>query len=192
MTLFVPALPAPATLDTLLPVIDALARSFPITGAVLGVSAHPNPAIRGSLLFQLILGALASSGGGLAASTFNVFSSSWSFSTPPVLSAGIWGSMDVWAGALGAAIFGLLTQSHPAYGPAIAALNGGKEGAIMTPLGARSVVVLVLTGLFAARAVVTHHMASPQASKARQQVRQAGGNATAGIELQPVKGKKVQ
>jgi hypothetical protein len=44
--------PSAETLDTVVPVIDALTRSFPISGAVLAATSHSNPAIRGSLMYQ--------------------------------------------------------------------------------------------------------------------------------------------
>jgi len=186
LSVLLPTLPAPRTLDTFLPVIDALTRSFPITGAVLTTQSHPNPTIRSNLFFQLILGGLSSSGGGLIASTLNVFSPTWSFGTPPILNAGFWGTMDFWAGVVGAGVFGLLTRSNEGYAPVLARINGGKDTAIMTVLGARSVVVLVLTVLFAGRAVATHWVGGKAVANAKARQVGAGeafkGNGTA-IEM---------
>ncbi|KAJ9104798.1 hypothetical protein QFC19_003939 [Naganishia cerealis] len=160
-------LPSPAILDTLLPIIDGLTRSFPISGAVLSTSSHPNPAVRSSLMFQLLCGGLSASGGGLAATTLNVFNPEWRLSTPPILFSGILGSLDFIAGCSAAAIFGFLTASHPAYLPWIhaarALIPNGQEkpatttgDALMTVLGARSVVVLFLSIVYASRAFVMH------------------------------------
>jgi hypothetical protein len=80
--------------------------------------------------------------------------------------------MDFWAGFVGAGVFGLLTRSNESYAPVLARINGGKDTAIMTVLGARSVVVLVLTVLFACRAVMTHWVGR---STVQAKVRQVGG-----------------
>lgn len=160
-------LPSPAVLDTILPIIDGLTRSFPISGAVLSTSNHANPAIRSSLMFQILVGGLSASGGGLAATTLNVFNPEWRFSTPPILFSGIMGSLDFIAGCLAAGIFGFLTGSHSAYVPYIQAARTivlgadvvekpGASNALMTVLGARSVVVMFLSVVYALRAFVLH------------------------------------
>jgi hypothetical protein len=50
----------------------------------------------------MIIGALASSGGGLAAGTLGAWTNQWAVSTPPVLRTGVgmWGSLDVWGGSV--------------------------------------------------------------------------------------------
>ena len=50
----------------------------------------------------MLLGAIASAGGGLSAGTLKTWTPEWSLGTPPVLKegAGIWGTVDVWGGAL--------------------------------------------------------------------------------------------
>lgn len=50
----------------------------------------------------MIIGAIASAGGGLSAATLGSWTPDWSFSTPPVLRAGAgwFGTLDVWGGAL--------------------------------------------------------------------------------------------
>jgi hypothetical protein len=159
-------LPSPAVLDTILPIIDGLTRSFPISGAVLSTSNHASPAIRSSLMFQILLGGLSASGGGLAATTLNVFNPEWRLSTPPILFSGILGSLDFIAGCAAAGIFGFLTGSHPAYVPYIQAAHSivlgdvvekpGTNNALMTVLGARSVVVLFLSMVYASRAFYLH------------------------------------
>lgn len=168
-------------MDTILPIIDGLTRSFPISGAVLSTSNHANPAIRNSLTFQLLCGGLSASGGGLAATTLNVFNPEWRLSTPPILFSGLLGSLDFLAGAAAAGIFGFLTASHPAYVPYIQAVRSSVFGidekpaannALMTVLGARSAVVAFLAAVYAARAFVLHWypaMTSPQKTGGVQQ-----------------------
>ncbi|GHJ85761.1 hypothetical protein NliqN6_2163 [Naganishia liquefaciens] len=164
---FVALLPSPAILDTILPIVDGLTRSFPISGAVLSSSAHGNPAIRSSVMFQILLGGLSASGGGLAATTLNVFNPEWRLSTPPILFSGIMGSLDFVAGCVAAVIFGFLTGSHPAYAPFVQAARTivlgadvaekpSASNALMTVLGARSVVVFFLSIVYAWRAFVLH------------------------------------
>jgi hypothetical protein len=174
--------PSAETLDTVVPVIDALTRSFPISGAVLATTSHSNPAIRGSLMYQILLGALSASGGGIVASTFNVFSPEWRISTPPILSSGFLGSLDFVAAAVSSVIFGFLTSSHPVYVqgtqyltslPYLISSGGEKRssGAIepfMTVLGARSVVVLFLSIVYATKAYVLHGSPSVARVKAHR------------------------
>lgn len=116
-------------------------------------------------MFQLLLGGLSASGGGLAATTLNVFNPEWRLSTPPILFSGLLGSLDFLAGAAAAGIFGFLTASHPAYVPYIQAVRASAFGveekpsasnALMTVLGARSVVVAFLAAVYASRAFVLH------------------------------------
>jgi hypothetical protein len=63
--------------------------------------------------------------------------------------------MDVWAGSLAAIIYGIATFSNPAYAPVNTYLIG-KPAPFMTPLGARSVVVIFLTAMYTIRVVSTH------------------------------------
>lgn len=96
-------------IDTVFLPIDALLRATSVCGTV---SLLHSPAI--PLQFKAmdtpfghaILGALASSSGGIAMGTFGLASGQWAMSTPPVLSSGLWGgSVDVWGGALAALIY---------------------------------------------------------------------------------------
>lgn len=163
------SLPPPHLLDPLVILFDALMRTFPISGAVLSAVGHTNPAIRSSTMMQMILGGLSTSGGGLVASTLNVFSPDWSLSTPPMLFAGWTAYFDFVAGAIGAAVFGLVTASTPFWADVSQQLNSsiflggsadvgskGVASATMTPLGARSLVCFVLCVLYAGRALAMH------------------------------------
>jgi hypothetical protein len=118
----------PPTFDTILFPVDALVRTGAITGtlSLLAVSANSpiHPLLIRSPLTHLIIGALASSGGGITASTLSTWSPLWVFSTPPILRAGtgIWGSVDFWGGSLVTAIYGVTTH-HEAFADVTAALN---------------------------------------------------------------------
>ncbi|KAG6856858.1 hypothetical protein H0H87_012675 [Tephrocybe sp. NHM501043] len=162
-----------ALLDTVLFPLDALVR----TGAVTSTTAHLTTtaipqALRSSVVTYLIIGALASAGGGLTASTLSTWSPTWSFSTPPVLRAPtltalIWGSMDVWGGALVAAVHatlrgqvafhGLQQVVQPYVGTAVVA---GTEW--MNEVEAKAAAAGVLGMLFGLRAYRTHWMGKAQ------------------------------
>ncbi|KAG6849024.1 hypothetical protein H0H93_011937 [Arthromyces matolae] len=157
-----------ALLDTVLFPLDALVR----TGAVTGTTAQlasPFSAIaeplKGSITTYLIIGAFASAGGGLTASTLSTWSASWSFSTPPVLRAStlvafIWASMDVWAGAMVAAVHAVLTGKQPFIGvqsSVVGIFGGGNVGQPwLSDLEAKAAAAAVLAMCFAARAYRTH------------------------------------
>lgn len=49
---------------------------------------------------HILLGVLASAAGGISLSTLSLWSEEWKFATPPILKATLWGSADVWGGAL--------------------------------------------------------------------------------------------
>lgn len=71
---------------------------------MLGLFALPNvhPEYQNSPLSHMLLGAITSAGGGLAAGTFSLWSPNWTISTPPPLRVGAgWaGTLDLWGGAL--------------------------------------------------------------------------------------------
>lgn len=135
------------------PLMDAATRSGAIVGGVMMVKAHPSPVIANSIFAQILIGAMSASGGGLVASTFGIWNPNWSLSTPPVLKASnsLMPSMDIWTGAISAAIFGSLTMSHASYGPVNLAM-GLPDKAFVTPLGARSVFAMFLMAMYFWRA----------------------------------------
>lgn len=98
-----PDLLNPRLLDTFLFPLDAIVRTNAITGTI-GLLTNPgvNPVYASSPLAHMLLGATASAGGGLSAATLKTWTPEWSFGTPPILRQGadIWGTLDVWAGAL--------------------------------------------------------------------------------------------
>lgn len=93
----------PRYLDTLLFPMDGLLRAISVT-ATLGLLDNPNvPAAfraMNTLFGHLVLGALASASGGISMATFSLSLPVWQFTTPPILTAGLWSSADVWGGAL--------------------------------------------------------------------------------------------
>ena len=181
-TLF-PDLLNPATssflslLDTLAFPIDCMVRTGAVTGAIahlqvtsLGKPTNSliHPSLPSSPLTHLIIGALAASGGSLAASTFSTWSTNWSFSTPPVLRAPtlpafLLASMDVWGGALAAAVYGTVT-GHPAFKPLrqselVISLTGGSFK--WTEVEARALCAIILTICSSVRVYKLHWAGKP-------------------------------
>ncbi|KAF8326868.1 uncharacterized protein EI90DRAFT_3069359 [Cantharellus anzutake] len=191
-TLFSQAFPSPSLLkfiDTVLPMVDAILRTGGITSSIHLALTHPtHPQLRSSLFLQLLLGAVASAGGGVLAGTLNVFSAHWSFTTPPFLrsntpSGSFLGTLDIWSGSVVSLIYGFLIGSHPSYAPIqrflisnapflfgnidkdswSAPLLQGSAVQLMTPLEARSVSVIVLTLIYAYRVYAVHYRAPSSA-----------------------------
>lgn len=131
-----------------------------------------DPLLAGSPLTHCILGAVASSGGGQTASMLNVWSDAWSLSPPAFLRgtpvAGIAGwfvgsldTLDVWGGALIAAIYDVLT-AHPSFlGSSrfhtLLDLTGLEASKVLSPLGAKAVCCIILSFLFGIRVFWVHH-----------------------------------
>jgi len=165
-----PSIPVSSQLTELgfWPLMDAATRSGAIAGGVMMVKAHPNPAISNSIFAQILIGALSASGGGLVASTLGVWNPNWSLSTPPVLrpGTGLIPSMDVWSGAIAAAIFGTLTMSHASYAPLSLAM-GLHAKPHTTSLGARTIFTVFLTAMYFIRAsyMVKAQRAGPRIQK---------------------------
>ena len=149
--------PSGKLVDTAFPIIDAICRSGAIVGAISAVRAHSNPLVANSLLAQVIIGGVASVGGGAAAGFFGVWDKEWSIKTPSFLKGGVLATMDLWAGSVSAVIFGIATLSNPAYED-IATQLVGKPKAMMTPLGGRSLVVIYLTIMYVVRVAYTHYL----------------------------------
>ncbi|GLB40969.1 hypothetical protein LshimejAT787_0901840 [Lyophyllum shimeji] len=183
-----------ALLDTVLFPIDALVR----TGAVTGTTAHLAPGspvarpLITSPLTHLIIGALASAGGGLSASTLSTWSPTWSFSTPPVLraptlTAFFWSSMDVWAGALVAAMYGVASGAQAFYGwqelLRLVGLGvaGIKEGACvvgtpwMSQLEAKALAAGVLAVFFGLRMYKVHWAGAAPAQQVKKAEKEKTG-----------------
>ena len=86
--------------DSILFPVDSVLRLSSITACVSLVQDHPDPRLSQSLFLQLLIGAVASAGGGITAATFDVWTPDWKFGTPAVLKSSWVGSTDVWGGAV--------------------------------------------------------------------------------------------
>lgn len=148
--------------------LDALVRTPAVVGAVSllaipssSIPASVHPILVKSPLTHMIIGGIASSGGGLTAATLSTWTPSWSFSTPLLFRAetGIWGSLDTWAGSLVAAVYGFVTGHEAFSGVADALETAGlisAEGIKMDALQAQALVTAILTVLFGVRAWKVH------------------------------------
>ncbi|TIB29923.1 hypothetical protein E3P85_02939 [Wallemia ichthyophaga] len=150
--MFLRYLPTPPAqvVDFACPLVDGLLRSGALTGAVLGSARHPNYAH--SLFPQLVLGTLAPSAGSLIGGVLGVTRPlGWSLSTPHPLRDGVgWiDTLELWIALLCTVLYGVLTHSHPDY-------TAISDSPSHTHLGARSVVMLVLTCAYFFKAVVVH------------------------------------
>jgi hypothetical protein len=98
----------PKFFDTLLVLPDAILRVGSVTSGLELVHNHKDDRISDSLVLRLLIGAVASAGGGVTAATFGVWNPEWRFSTPSYLRPGnMMSILDVWAGSL----MGMLLQS---------------------------------------------------------------------------------
>ncbi|KAF8347555.1 hypothetical protein F5887DRAFT_956305 [Amanita rubescens] len=153
-----PDLLNPRLLDTFLFPLDALLRTNTIT-ATIGLLSNSgvNPVYASSPLAHMLLGAIASAGGGLSAATLKTWTPEWSLGTPPVLKegAGIWGTVDVWGGALVALVYGIVT-SHHAYSGFADTLGFAPGTIVFSPLGAKALGAVLLTVLFGLRVFFLH------------------------------------
>ncbi|SPO30046.1 uncharacterized protein UTRI_05885 [Ustilago trichophora] len=149
--------PSAKLLDLWLPVLDGATRTAATYGGINMVLNHANPAVRQSLLLQVIIGTISACGGGISAFTLNVFDPlGWSFGTPPFLKAkSLVEFTDILAPALASAVFGVLTLSHPAYGPALAYIHSKPVG-LLSQDGGKAVISLVIGSCFFLRAIWLH------------------------------------
>ncbi|KAF5349013.1 hypothetical protein D9758_012679 [Tetrapyrgos nigripes] len=159
-----------AWIDLVLFPVDALLRVGAITGAVSMLSpssdatARIHPSLPSSPFFHILLGAAASAGGGILATTLQTFTPNWQFTTPPFLRPGVGfiGLMDLWAGSVVAAVFSL-GVGHPAFKgvvpewlESVIFVSSGGEGEqklYLSVKGAKALGALVMTVLFGYRAV---------------------------------------
>lgn len=161
----------------ILPLVDSLLRSVNVTSTLMALSKHPNVAVRESVFFHMIIAGLATGGGGLVASTFDVFSGVWSLQIPPLFSAGWLANFDFIVGVLSGGLFSLLSSPLPFWSTArtapLALLTQASDRTWYTPpstdgsktmpstppqigqlgtLEARAMVVIFLTIAYAMRA----------------------------------------
>ncbi|SNX86606.1 uncharacterized protein MEPE_05315 [Melanopsichium pennsylvanicum] len=160
--------PSAKLLDLWLPVLDGATRTAATYGGINMVLNHVNPAVRQSLLLQIIIGTISACGGGISAFTLNVFDPlGWSFTTPPFLKAkSLVEFTDIVAPALASAVFGVLTLSHPGYGGVLAYVHPEKKG-LLSQEGGKAVISLVIGTCFFFRAIWLH-VIMPQASTNKQ------------------------
>ncbi|KAH6909920.1 hypothetical protein BKA70DRAFT_1187691 [Coprinopsis sp. MPI-PUGE-AT-0042] len=116
----------PKIYDTLLFPVDGLLRAHSVVSALalynvpsisnpLSALSAPSPyKSMDSVFGHIVLGILASAAGGISLSSLSLWSEEWKFGTPPILKANLWGSADVWGGALAAVVYGSATHS-PAF-----------------------------------------------------------------------------
>ncbi|TFK25795.1 hypothetical protein FA15DRAFT_668122 [Coprinopsis marcescibilis] len=112
-----PQILVPKIFDTVLFPLDGLLRAHAVVSAIsllaspsistpLSGLSQPSPFKAMDTPFgHMLLGALASAFGGIALNTLSLWSNDWKFTTPPILKASIWGSADVWGGALAAVVY---------------------------------------------------------------------------------------
>ncbi|KAH8823168.1 hypothetical protein DL96DRAFT_1616846 [Flagelloscypha sp. PMI_526] len=155
---FQPGLHNTQILDTILFPLDAAVRVNSITATLNGLAkSQANPLLTLSPVFHIIIGAVASAGGGVTAGTLSTWTPNWSLGTPVFLrnGAGFYGSLDVWAGSLIAVIYSTLT-GHPAFAPLNEAVKTYVDFQPLSPLGAKAFAALVLSALFGARVYSNH------------------------------------
>lgn len=157
--------PSAKLLDLTLPVLDGATRTAATYGGISMVLNHTNPAVRSSLLMQIIIGTISACGGGISAFTLNVFDPlGWSFNTPPFLKAKhLVEFTDILAPAIASAVFGVMTLSHPSYTPVVAAIHT-KEAAMLSQEGGKALISLVIGICFFLRAIWLHVLAPARAS----------------------------
>lgn len=163
---------SPRTLDTLLFPMDSVLRLTSITASLSFLQSHPDPRLSQSLFLQLIIGAVASAGGGATAATLGVWTPDWKFNTPMVLTSDLVGTTDVWGGMVTAFTYGLLTASHPTHQYLLQTLSiTSNPGPVLSPLGARAAATILLAVIFLWRVLIVHWVgrATPKQVKEKSQ-----------------------
>jgi len=150
--------PSMAFLDRLLPLPDALIRTATITAAVDAVVNHREPAYAQSLLLQLIIGAMAASGGSALAQSLGTTQPIWRWARPDWMERpSTLGALDVWSGVLIAIVYGFLQQTHPTYYLLTTWLNGNFKP-LLAPAEARGACAILLSIIYYWRAHETHRI----------------------------------
>lgn len=184
------------TMDLGLFWLDAGTKSGAIFAAMAGCAAHPNPAVRQSIVAPVLLGAIAPIGGGTLGAMLSVHEQNWGFTSPPFIKPGngFLSTLDIWSAALSVLMHGVLTQSHPAYEPWRETFGIPYKGAF-TDLGAKAVVVSFLMLAYGTRAVYSYipHLSRPvsQTSKTSS-ISAAPSQRNGPVEASNKKGKKSQ
>ncbi|PLW09292.1 hypothetical protein PCANC_22930 [Puccinia coronata f. sp. avenae] len=152
-------MPSVATMDSVFPVVDGLLRTSAIAAGVDACRQHPTAAVSQSLSIQLFVGAVASSGGTIAAQTLSVWEPVWRLSRPLFLQQdSILASTDVWSGSLIAALYGYLTASHPLYLTLYPQSASTKSSSpLLSSLDAKAAASLLLTSIYCWRVYNVHY-----------------------------------
>ncbi|KAH9825062.1 hypothetical protein DFH28DRAFT_14491 [Melampsora americana] len=157
--------PSMAFLDRLLPLPDALIRTATITSAVDLVTHHREPAYAQSLLLQLIMGAIAASGGSTLAQSFGTTQLTWRLARPDWMERpNTLGALDLWSGVLIAFVYGILQETHPIYH----SLSNGFNLTFLTPIEARGICGMLLCIIYYWRAHQTYGNLNHQIKKVNQ------------------------
>ncbi|EGN97159.1 hypothetical protein SERLA73DRAFT_74862 [Serpula lacrymans var. lacrymans S7.3] len=147
----------PRFFDTTLIPIDAILRLGSITSSLSLVHSYPDPRLSQSIFFRLIIGAIASAGGGVTAATFGVWTSEWRLSTPIFLKGSILSTADIWGGSIAAFVYDYLTVSRPTYPTFLLPwLPVSPTEPFLTHDSARSAATIVLASIFAWRVTKIH------------------------------------
>ncbi|KAI8452366.1 hypothetical protein BY996DRAFT_6431870 [Phakopsora pachyrhizi] len=146
-------LPTAKTLDTILPLLDALIKTSTVAAGVDMCRNHEKRIVAESLSIQLFIGAISASGGGILSQTMSVWEPSWRLCRPHFLQEGsILAGTDVWSGALTAGIYGYLTSSHPFY-----TRSKPDSSSAYSDLEAKTLAACFLTLILLWKAYKTHH-----------------------------------
>lgn len=153
-----PALP----LSLALSLADGLLRGVAIASMPAAASVTSNS----SWITPVILGVIATCAGPWIAQAVGMNKAQWAVGVPPVLNGGLLNTLEVWGAAAAGVLYVALTQPYPALLPVrklvttwlpaeyLAEAEGTPNlGGLVTSDIARALVVLVLVGLFAARAI---------------------------------------
>ncbi|MBW0488539.1 hypothetical protein O181_028254 [Austropuccinia psidii MF-1] len=160
-------LPTLKTLDSFLPLIDALIRTTAIAAGVEACRTHPVSAVSESWAIQLFIGAISSSGGGISAQALRVWEPNWCLARPSFLQEGtMLAGTDVWSGALIAAIYGALTASHPSYHHFLSKYFPYiSPKPILPTVDAKALSAFILAVIYCWRTYQVHYISKPKNKK---------------------------
>ncbi|BEI81087.1 hypothetical protein CcaverHIS002_0202470 [Cutaneotrichosporon cavernicola] len=163
-----PSLP----LGLVLSLVDGMTRGVSV--ASMPALTESSPKTAGSWLAPVVLGAIATCGGGWIAQTLGLARESWAMGRPSVLGGGVWNTLDVWAALIAGVAYSTLNGHYPALRkvrPLVAeALPDDLE---ITPGVARAVAVLIFAGLFAARTLAVYFQPAAKVAEQRIQAKAA-------------------
>jgi hypothetical protein len=127
------------------------------------VQSHPDPKIASNPYLMILAGWLIVVPSGALTFSLGLFDNEWSFNCPAELKPGGWKAVDVWVPGLIGWIYGALTKAHPVFTQPLDQLTS--LIGLQSQISAKSVVpnwqkdeakalcAVILTGLFAMRAI---------------------------------------